>query len=49
MDQRLSGQKKKNILLSFFCSSIPNLRDLDTKKALPIKDVCPESLGTMLA
>jgi len=47
MDQRLSGQKKKNILLSFFCSSIPK-RDLDTKKALLIKEVCPESLGAML-
>jgi len=32
------------IFLIFLCLSIPK-RDLDTKKTLPIIEVCPESLG----
>ena len=34
--------------LSLFCLPIPK-RDLDTKKTQPNIDVCPESLGVMLA
>ena len=38
-------------IVTFFSSFRPSIpkRDLDTKKTTPNMDVCPESLGAMLA